>query len=65
MEVKDLRAKSDAELTVVLDELRRSLHELAFKAASKQLKNVHTISGVKRDIARVLTVLRERAQVSV
>lgn len=64
IEIKDLRAKSDVELTRVLDESRRQLHELAFKAASKQLKNPHAIRSAKRDIARILTILRERSQVS-
>lgn len=60
MKVQELRQKNERELQQLLDEARVKLHELSFKAAAKQLKNVADVSKTKREIARVLTVLRER-----
>lgn len=57
---KDLRGKSDQDLHRLLGEFRTTLHDLSFKAALKQLKDVRALRTVKRDIARCLTVLRER-----
>ncbi|MFA5953947.1 MAG: 50S ribosomal protein L29 [Patescibacteria group bacterium] len=61
MQAKELRQKTDLELRHFLDENRRKVHELAFKAATRQSKNVHDLSNAKRDVARTLTILRERA----
>lgn len=60
MKIQELRQKNERELQAFLDEARLKLHELSFKAAAKQLKNVSAVQTAKRDIARVLTVLRER-----
>jgi large subunit ribosomal protein L29 len=59
MKIQELRQKNERELQALLDENRLKLHELSFKAAAKQLKDVSSVSSTKRDIARVLTVLRE------
>lgn len=60
--VNDLRQKNEHEITAFLAEARVKLHELALKAALKQLKNVRELRSLKRNIARCLTVLRERRQ---
>ncbi|PJE76021.1 50S ribosomal protein L29 [Candidatus Uhrbacteria bacterium CG10_big_fil_rev_8_21_14_0_10_48_11] len=60
MKTKELRQMSEPELRRFLDETRRTVHELAFKAAARQNKNVHALENGKRDIARALTILRER-----
>jgi large subunit ribosomal protein L29 len=60
MKIQELRQKNERELQVFLQETRVKLHELSFKAAAKQLKDVSSVAEAKRDIARVLTVLRER-----
>ena len=57
---KELRQKGDKELQDFLSESRVKLHGLALKAAMKQLKNVSEIGHLKRDIARCLTIRRER-----
>ena len=44
-----------------LKELKRELFNLRFQHAINQLENPHKISEVKHDIARVMTVLREKA----
>jgi large subunit ribosomal protein L29 len=58
----ELRKKTDAELSKFLAERRAELHELSFKAAMKQPLKPHLIAAAKRDIARCLTILRERRQ---
>jgi len=60
MKAIELRKKTDSELTKFLDETRCKLHEISFKAASGQIKDATPLRVAKRDIARVLTILRER-----
>lgn len=57
---KDLRQKNDRELAAFWSEARTKLQELSLQAAVKQLKNVREIRSLKRDLARCLTVIRER-----
>ena len=47
------------ELQAKLKEYQRELFNLRFQVATGQLKNFNRIKEVKKDIARVLTVLRE------
>lgn len=58
MDIKELRGKEIRELNHLLSDLRKNLDDLNFKVAQKQLKNVREVRNVKRDIARVLTVLK-------
>ena len=60
MIAKELRELSPEQLDSKLQELRRELFHLRFQHAINQLDNPHKISEVKRDIARVMTVLREK-----
>ena len=48
------------ELTAKLKELKNELFNLRFQHAINQLDNPHKIVDVKRDIARVMTILREK-----
>ena len=61
MKAQELRALSAEELGEKLKELKRELFNLRFQHAINQLENPHKISEVKHDIARVMTVLREKA----
>jgi len=56
----ELRELDDDELENRLAEYRRELLNLRFQLATGQLDNVARLGQVRRDIARVLTVLRER-----
>jgi large subunit ribosomal protein L29 len=56
----ELRTLGDEELEGRLAELRRELLNLRFQLATGQLDNVARIGQVRRDVAKVLTVLRER-----
>ena len=60
MIAKELRELSPEQLGTKLQELRRELFNLRFQHAINQLDNPHKITEVKRDIARVMTVLREK-----
>jgi len=56
----DLRALSDTELAQRLDELQQELFNLRFQYTTRQLENYKRLETVRRDIARVRTILRER-----
>ena len=60
MNVKEIREKTVAELNETLDSLKKELFRLRFQNAINQLENPMRISAVKKDIAKVKTVLRER-----
>lgn len=60
MKVTELRDMTAAELQAKLKELKSELFNLRFQHAINQLDNPHKISDVKKDIARVMTVLQEK-----
>ncbi|HSJ46982.1 MAG TPA: 50S ribosomal protein L29 [Euzebyales bacterium] len=60
MDVGELRELNDVELTEQHDELKEELFNLRFQLATGQLDNPTLLQQARRDIARVLTVQRER-----
>ncbi len=60
MKAQELRELSAEQLGAKLKELKQELFNLRFQHAINQLDNPHKISEVKHDIARVMTVLREK-----
>lgn len=60
MKPKELRAMSEVELTQQLKSLKEQLFRLRFQLATAQLENPMRIRQVRKDIARVHTILRER-----
>ncbi len=60
MKGSDLRAKTDDELNDQLISLRKEAFNLRFQAASGQLENTSRVRQVRRDIARIKTVLGQR-----
>ena len=60
MKATELRKMSKEELTAKLSDLKKELFNLRFQHAINQLENPHKIADVKKDIARVLTVLSEK-----
>jgi large subunit ribosomal protein L29 len=58
--VDEMKALSSNELVDRLAEARRELFNLRFQLATGQLDNTARMSIVKKDIARVLTILRDR-----
>jgi len=59
MKAEELRKKSKLQLQKLLKEKRERLRQLRFDLVSKKLKNYREIRQIKKDIARILTVLRE------
>ena len=60
MKPSEVRALNDQELVKQLEEGRRELFNLRFRLATRQLVNHREICRVRRKIARILTVMRER-----
>jgi large subunit ribosomal protein L29 len=60
VKIEEVRALSDAELDKHLEESLQELFNLRFRLATKQLVNHREIPRVKRQIARLKTIMRER-----
>ena len=60
MKASDVRKMSAAELETKLSDLKKDLFQLRLQHATNQLDNPIRIAEVKKDIARVKTVLREQ-----
>ena len=60
MKVTELRDMTADQLQAKLKELKSELFNLRFQHAINQLDNPHKMTEVKKDIARVLTVLRSK-----
>lgn len=60
MKPEDIRAKSADELNDQLLQLKKEQFNLRFQRASGQLENTARVRAVRRDIARIKTVLGER-----
>jgi large subunit ribosomal protein L29 len=62
MKASELRAKSAEELQTELNSLLRAQFALRMQKATQQLTNISQIKKVRRDIARVRTLLTEKAK---
>lgn len=60
METKEIRIKAESELNHLLADSRKKLDEMMFRARQKQLKNIREIRIVRKDIAKILTILKEK-----
>ena len=60
MKASDLRSRTLDELTEEVDTLGREIFNLRFQRASGQLENTARVRQVRRDIARIKTILGER-----
>ena len=63
MTAKELKNLSVEELTRKLDELKKDLFMLRMQHATNQLDNPMQLAAVKKDIARVKTIIREKTNV--
>lgn len=61
MKAKDLRAKDEAALNKELNELLNAHFKLRVQKATQQLQNTNLLRSTRRDIARVRTVLAQKA----
>ena len=60
MKAKELRAMSVADLEAKVNDLKKDLFFLRMQHATNQLDNPVKISAVKKDIARIKTIIREK-----
>ncbi len=60
MKVRELRKLEINDLNKKLDELRNKSRELRFSITNNQLKDVRNLRSVKKDIAKILTILNEK-----
>lgn len=63
MKAAELKKKSSKELQRELALLREKLRDLRFKVSADQLKNVREIRKVKKDLARVLTMINQKREI--
>ena len=60
MKVDEVRTLNDGDLKKRLEEAHKELFDLRFRLATKQLVNHREVPRAKREIARLMTVIRER-----
>ena len=60
MKTTEIRDMTSAELLLKLDDLKKELFALRFQLAANQLENPTRIMAVKKDIARIKTIIREQ-----
>lgn len=60
MKVSEIRALTDEALLDEIEDLKESMFKLRLQLSSGQLENTNTLRYTRRDIARCMTVLRER-----
>ncbi|NBC21728.1 MAG: 50S ribosomal protein L29 [Alphaproteobacteria bacterium] len=62
MTADDLRSRSEDQLREDLAKLKKEQFNLRFQTATGQLEKTHRAGEVRRDIARIKTVMREKAR---
>jgi large subunit ribosomal protein L29 len=62
MKAQQYREMNSNELEDTLEELQRHLFDLRSQAVTEKLENSKAVVNVRRDIARVKTIIRERSQ---
>lgn len=61
MKIKELREKTDVELDKTLAELRSKRQDQQFAIAGRRMKRVREVRDVRKGIARIMTLKKERA----
>jgi large subunit ribosomal protein L29 len=62
IKTSEVRGKSDAELDYELENRQKELFDLRFRSATETTNNPSRIGNLRREIARIKTVLHERAR---
>ena len=60
MQIDEIRKLTDEELKKTIEDSHRSLMNLKFRKATMQLTNVVEIKSVRKDIAKIQTIIRQR-----
>ena len=58
MKIKELRQKTEKELKDLLSENRFKIGQFKFDLVSKKIKNIGQLKELRKDIARILTILK-------
>jgi len=61
MEIREIREKNKGELEKNLRESRNKLTKMRFDISAKQMKNHREIRKIRKDIARILTIIKQSA----
>lgn len=64
MKTKEFHQKSKSELQRLLQDSREKLRQLKFDLSAGKVKNVREIRRIKKDIARILTLLQNKEQLN-
>jgi len=59
MKIKELQNMGREELVKQLSVMREQVRDLSFKIHSREVKNNHTISVIKKDVARIMTLINQ------
>ena len=62
MKISEIKQKSQSELHRILAEKQEKLRQLRFDLASGKVKNVREIRQIKKDIARILTIITQNSK---
>jgi len=62
MKSEELKGKTESELKKMIQDWREKLRQLRFDLAAGKVKNVREIRIIKKNIARILTILKERSK---
>ena len=65
MKISEIRELKTADLHVELDRLRRHLFDVRAQSVTEKLENPHQLKGIRKEIARVLTVMNERGETGI
>lgn len=60
MKIQELKKMSENELQKNLSAMREQIRDLQFRIHSKEVKNNHQLKVIKKDIARILTILNSK-----
>ena len=60
MEAAEIRALTDEQIQEQLEDSRREVFNLRFRAATRQLSNTNEMAKARKGVARILTIIRER-----
>ena len=59
MKTEELKSKSKNELEKMIEDLRKKLSDLRFKFSANQVKNVKEMQTMKKEVARIFTIIKK------
>jgi len=65
VKISEIREMKTEDLHLEVERLRRHLFDLRAQAVTEKLENPHQLNDARRDIARVLTILRQRGETGI